>query len=81
MNITITNNNAIYFLGADFYQAVKIQTNNEQIRGETLRGLERASVYQMNIGTVSKATLGKLLKDGVEHIWAFLSNRYYLELN
>ena len=25
------------------------------------------------IGTISKATLGKLLRDGVEHIWAFLS--------
>ena len=28
---------------------------------------------QTNIGTVSKATLGKLLRDGVERIWAFPS--------
>ena len=27
----------------------------------------------MDIGIVSKATLGKLLSDGVECIWAFLS--------
>ena len=26
---------------------------------------------QMNIGTVSKAMLGKLLRDGMECIWAF----------
>ena len=30
-------------------------------------------VYQTDIGTVSKATLGKLLRDGVERIWAFPS--------
>ena len=35
--------------------------------------IQRAIVNQMNTGTVSKATLGKLLRDGVEHIWAFLS--------
>ena len=28
---------------------------------------------RQNTGTVSKATLWKLLRDGVEHIWAFLS--------
>ena len=33
----------------------------------------RAIVNQTNIGTVSKATLGKPLRDGVERIWAFLS--------
>ena len=27
----------------------------------------------MNIGTASKATLGKLLRDGVKRIWAFPS--------
>ena len=32
-----------------------------------------SSLKQMNIGTVSKATLGKLLRDGVERIWAFPS--------
>ena len=39
----------------------------------SLRGWERAIVNQTNIGTVSKATLGKLLRDGVECIWAFPS--------
>ena len=32
-----------------------------------------ASVSQMNIVTVSKAKLGKFLRDGVERIWAFPS--------
>ena len=39
---------------------------------------ERAIVSQMNIGTVSKASLGKLLRDGVELFWV---HRYDLELN
>ena len=34
----------------------------------------------MNIGTVSKATLGKLLRDGVER-GLFQVHRYHLELN
>ena len=34
-------------------------------RWSSLKGPERAVVNQMNIGTVSKATLGKLLRDGV----------------
>ena len=38
-----------------------------------LKGRERAIVNQTNIGTVSEATLGKLLRDGVERIWAFPS--------
>ena len=43
-------------------------------RRSSLKGRERAIVSQTNIGTVSKATLGKLLRDGVAH-------RYHLELN
>ena len=40
----------------------------------SLKGRERAIVSQTNIGTVSKAThWGKLLRDGVERIWAFPS--------
>ena len=31
------------------------------------------SVNQTNIGTVAKATLGKLLRDGVERIWTLPS--------
>ena len=38
-----------------------------------LKGRERAIVHQTNTGSVSKATLGKLLRDGIERIWAFLS--------
>ena len=34
----------------------------------SLKGRERAIVNQTNTGTFSKATLGKLLRDGVEHI-------------
>ena len=37
----------------------------------SLKGRERALVNQTNITTVSKETLGKLLRDGVERIWAF----------
>ena len=40
----------------------------------SLKGREKAFVNQMNTGTISKATLGKLLRDGVEH-------RYQPELN
>ena len=36
-----------------------------------LKGRVRTIVNQTNIGTVSKATSGKLLRDGVERIWAF----------
>ena len=43
-----------------------------------LKGRERVIVNQTNIGTVSKATLGKLLRDGVERI---LMDRFHLELN
>ena len=42
-------------------------------RRSSLKGRERAIVNQTNIGTVSMATLGKLLRDGVERIWAFRS--------
>ena len=43
-------------------------------------------VNQTNIGTVSKAPLGKLLRDRVERIWVFPSTLiyiyiYHLELN
>ena len=42
-------------------------------RRSSLKGRERAIVNQTNTGTFSKATLEKLLRDGVEYIWAFLS--------
>ena len=34
---------------------------------------ERAKVNQMTTGTVSKATLGELLRDGLQCRWAFSS--------
>ena len=40
-------------------------------RRSSLKGRERDIVSQTNIGTVSNATLGKLLRDGVERMWAF----------
>ena len=42
-------------------------------RRSSLKGRERAIVNQTNIGTVSKATSGKLPRDRVERIWAFPS--------
>ena len=42
-------------------------------RRSSLKRQERAIISQMNIGTVSKATLRKPLRDGVECIWAFPS--------
>ena len=42
-------------------------------RRSSSKGRERAVVNQMNIRTVSKATLGKLLRDRVECIWDFPS--------
>ena len=48
----------------------------------SLKGRERAIVNQTNTGTVSKATLEKLLTDGVaERIWVFRAHRYCLELS
>ena len=38
-----------------------------------LKERERAIVNQKNIGTVSKAMLGKRLRDGMERMWAFPS--------
>ena len=45
----------------------------ESARRSSMKGRERAIVNKTNTGTVSKATLGKLLRDGVERIWAFPS--------
>ena len=39
----------------------------------TIQGRERSVFNQTNIGTVSKATLGRLLRDGAERVWAFPS--------
>ena len=37
------------------------------------KGQERATISQMNTGTVSKAMMGKLLRDGMQHIIMSLS--------
>ena len=42
-------------------------------RRSSLKGRERAIVNQSKTGTVSKATFGKHLRDGVERIWVFPS--------
>ena len=42
-------------------------------RQSTLQGRERFVFNQANIGTVSRATLGGLLRDGAERVWAFPS--------
>ena len=42
-------------------------------RHSTLQGRERSVFNQTNIGTVSRATLGRLLRDGAERVWAFPS--------
>ena len=42
-------------------------------RHSTLQCLERPVFDQANIGTASMATLGRLLRDGVECVWALTS--------
>ena len=42
-------------------------------RQSSLKGRERVIINQTNTGTISKAMLGKLLRDGLECIWAFVS--------
>ena len=50
-------------------------------RRSSLKGWERANINQTNIGTVSKATLGKLLRDAVErNMRLFQAHRCHLEL-
>ena len=41
----------------------------------TLQGRERSVFNQANIGTVSRATLGRLLRDGAERVWG-VTERY-----
>ena len=42
-------------------------------RHSTLQGRERSVFNQADIGTVSRATWGRLLRDGAERVWAFPS--------
>ena len=50
-------------------------------RGSSLKERQRAIVCQTNVGTVSKATLGKLLRDGGRAYGLFRAHRYCIELN
>ena len=50
-------------------------------RGSSLKERQRAIVCQTNVGTVSKATLGKLLRDGGSAYGLFRAHRYCIELN
>ena len=43
-------------------------------RPSTLQGRERSVFNQMDISTISRANLGRLLRDGTEHAWAFLND-------
>ena len=43
----------------------------ESGRHSILQGRERSVFNQTNISTVSKATIGRLLRDGAERVWAF----------
>ena len=45
----------------------------ESRRHSTLQGRERSVFNQANIGTVSRAIFGRLLRDEVERVWAFPS--------
>ena len=42
-------------------------------RHSTIRGRERSVFNQTNMGTVSMAALGRLLRDGAERVGAFPS--------
>ena len=65
-NINIIEASGIYFRRVSPFRTAVMKVL-------ALKGRERAIVSQTNIGTVSKATLGKLLRDKVERIWAFPS--------
>ena len=43
-------------------------------RHSTLQGRERSAFNQTNTDTVSRAALGRLLRDGAERVWAFPSS-------
>ena len=50
-------------------------------RRSSIKGREMAILSQTNIGTVSKATLGELWRDGWSAYGLFQGHRYHLELN
>ena len=79
LSLTDNYKNGGHFCGAVLGYVHSLQSAEERgvergsARRSSLKGRERAIVSQTNIGTVSKATLEKLLRYGVERIWAFPS--------
>ena len=75
-----------HYLGAQSQERHTIDRLEEKgmergsARRSFLKGRERA-ISQTHIGTVSKATLGKLLRDGVECIYTGFSNHIDTILN
>ena len=58
----------------DLFEVVQVLlTLLQNGQWSALKGRERAVINQTNVGIVSKATLGNLLKNGAERIWAFPS--------
>ena len=53
--------------------SVKTDMERGSVRRSSFKGREKAIVNETNIETALKATLGKLLRDGVERMWAFPS--------
>ena len=53
--------------------AVLVRVVKESGQHSTLQGREQSVFNQTNIGTVSRATLGSLLRDGAERVWAIPS--------
>ena len=49
-------------------------------RHSTLQGRGRSVFNQTNIGTVSRGTLGRLLRNGAKRVWAFRALGCHLEL-
>ena len=65
----------------DIYHTINRLEERGVERRSSLKGRERVIVNQTNIGTVSEATLGKLLRDGVERIIMGFSERIDTILN
>ena len=58
--------------------AYKIEALAIHQRHSTLHGRERSVFNEANIGTVSRAALGRLLRDRAEHVWAFWALQCHL---
>ena len=74
--------NQLYYSVPKVYVLVQ-KHEKESASQSSLKGRERAIINQTNVGPISKATLGKLLRDRVEHLWVFPSTQIssWTELN